>query len=95
MAKTTTTSTQFSLNWKDGLKGLIVAIITPVFTILIDSINQGHLNFNWKAIGVTALAAGLAYILKNFLSPGQVVIHNEDIAKAVKEGEAEVKVIGK
>ena len=92
MAKTTTTSTQFTLNWRDALKGLIVAVITPVFTILIDSINQGHLNFNWKAIGVTALGAALAYLLKNFLSPGQIVIHNEEAAKAVKAGEAEVNI---
>lgn len=92
MAKTTVTSTQFRLNLRDLLKGLLVAVITPVFTIIMTSLNAGQLMFNWKIIGATAVAAGLAYIVKNFLSPGTVLIPDAEVAKAVKEGTAEVKV---
>lgn len=95
MANTTTTSSQFSLKWFDVFKGLAVAVLTPIFTIIITSVNNGELTFNWKAMGLTGLSAGLAYLLKNFLSPPQIIIKDSETVKAVKDGEAEVKVINK
>lgn len=94
MSQTTTTSSQFSLSAKDFLKGLIVAVGSPVFTILITSLNAGSLTFNWKAIGVVALSAFLTYLSKNFFSPQQIVINNpsDSAVQAVKEG-AQAKVL--
>ena len=90
---TVTTSNQFTLNVKDVLKGLLVAIITPVFTVIMSSLNAGSLTFDWKAIGVTALAAGLAYILKNFLAPAAIIIDAPPSqVQAVKSGESVVIV---
>lgn len=86
-----TTSNQFTLDIRDGLKGLLVAVITPVFTVIITSLEAGSLTFNWKAIAITALTAGLAYVLKNFLTPAKVVVSNasdamkEAVVDAVKE----------
>ena len=74
IATTVTTSKRFSLKVPDFLKGLLVAIITPVFTILYSSLNAGSLTFDWKAIASTAGAAGLAYLLKNYLTPAQTII---------------------
>lgn len=74
MATSVTTSKQFSLNLNDFWKGLLVAVITPVFTIIIDSLNKGSLNFDWKSISITALAALLAYLGKNFFSPAVSVV---------------------
>jgi hypothetical protein len=92
---TTTSSGQFSLNSADLLKGLLMAVLTPVVTILIDTLNQGSLTFDWKHIGVTALGALLAYLIKNFLSPAQIVIQNptDTEVKAVKQGTASAKVV--
>ena len=87
-----TTSSQFTLNWRDALKGLVVAILTPVFTTLLNSINEGSLVFNMKLIWISAAGGGLGYIMKNFLSPSQVVITNSEIVKSVKEGDAAVKI---
>jgi len=70
----TTSSKQGNINIKDVLKGLLVAVITPVFTVLYSSLSAGSLTFDWKAIGTTAGAAGLAYIMKNWLTPTQTVI---------------------
>ncbi|MEO6610758.1 MAG: hypothetical protein ABIT05_01455 [Chitinophagaceae bacterium] len=81
------TSTQFSLDIRDGLKGLLVAVITPVFTVIINSLEAGSLTFNWKAIAITALTAGLAYVLKNFLTPAKVVVSNA--SEAVKDAVVE------
>lgn len=90
---TITTSNQFSLNLKDILKGLLVAVITPVITIIMSSVNAGQLTFDWKAIGITALAAGLAYLVKNFLTPSAIVIDAPaSQVKAVKDGDAKVSV---
>ncbi len=92
--KVSTTSSQFTLNLKDVLKGLLVAVLTPVITIIIDSISSGGLTFNWTLIGVTALTAGLSYIVKNFLSPGTVVIEQptDRVFEAAKTGDVKVDV---
>lgn len=94
---TTTTSGKFSLDTKDLFKGLLLAVLTPVLTILIDTLNQESLTFDWKHIGVTAISALIAYLLKNYLSPAQIVIENPhptDV-KAVKAGTAKATVVKK
>jgi hypothetical protein len=72
------TSKQYSLNTRDLLKGLLVAVITPVITVITSSLNAGSLTFDWKVIGATALAAGLAYLVKNFFTPAQTVLTATD-----------------
>lgn len=96
MAQTTTTSKQFTINLTDIWKGLLVAVITPVLTVVLDSLNSGSLTFDWKHIGITALTAGIAYIIKNFLSTSKIVVHDAtpEVVEAVKDGNAEVKVGG-
>lgn len=90
---TSTTSSQFTIKINDIVKGLIVAVITPVFTIILTSLNAGELTFNWKIIGATALASGLSYILKNFLTPAQVVIKDKEAVESIKAGESAVKLV--
>lgn len=69
-----TTSKQGTLNWKDILKGLLVAVITPVFTVITTSLDAGILTFNWKAIWITAVSAGVAYLMKNLFTPSQTIV---------------------
>lgn len=94
---TTTTSGQFSLNTRDFLKGLLIAVLTPVITVIIQSLEAGNLKFDWTAIGVTALSAFLAYILKNFLATPQIVITDPSKVEveAVKQGKAKATVVHK
>lgn len=61
-------SSFFSLNARDWFKGLVVAIITAIITVVYNTIQAGTLLFDWKSIGFAALSAALAYILKNFLT---------------------------
>ena len=58
-----------SLNWKDILKGLLMAILTPVVLIIEQSLEAGSITFNWKQIGLAAIAGGFAYLVKNFFTP--------------------------
>jgi len=58
----------FSLNLKDLLKGLIVAVLAPAIVIIQQSLDEGVLVFDWKQILMASLAGAGAYLLKNFLS---------------------------
>lgn len=80
MAKTVT-SKQGTLQGRDFVRGLVIAVITSVLTIIVQTVEAGSLTFDWKVIGTTALAAGAAYLLKNLGEPTKTVtIHevNED-----------------
>jgi len=61
-------SSIFTLDNKDFIKGLLVAVLSAVITILYNTIETGSLNFDWKAIGTMALTSALGYILKNLLT---------------------------
>jgi hypothetical protein len=67
------TSSLFSLDLRDLGKGLLVAVGGAVIATIETSINAGSLSLNWPSIGSVALAAGLAYLGKNFLTPAQTV----------------------
>ena len=61
-------STYLSLNKKDFIKGLILAVLTAVISVVYTSIESGSLEFNVKSIVIAALSAALAYIMKNALT---------------------------
>lgn len=91
----TTSSKRFSLNLNDFWKGLLVAVGGAVFQLIWDVINSGSLDFDWAAIGRTALLAALAYLGKNFFDKPKVVItgvSNETIDK-VNDGAATAKIV--
>ena len=62
-------SNLFSLNWSDIAKGLLMAVLTPVVVLAQQSLAAGDLVFNWKSLGIAAIAGGIAYLIKNFLTP--------------------------
>ena len=57
-----------SLNTKDFIKGLLIAVLSAVVTILYNTIQTGSLTFDWKAIALTAMSSALAYIMKNLFT---------------------------
>ena len=59
----------FSINWRDVLRGLIMAILTPVLTLITNSVEHGELTLNWHLVYLSAVGGASAYILKNFLTP--------------------------
>jgi hypothetical protein len=67
------TSDKYSLDLIDIGKGLIVAAGGAAVAAIQSSLSTGSLNFNWKSIGLTALAAGISYLAKNFFTPAQIV----------------------
>lgn len=57
------------LNFNDILKGLLMAVLTPVVVIVQQSLEAGVFVFDWKSIGIAALSGGVAYLVKNFFTP--------------------------
>jgi hypothetical protein len=61
----------FKLNLFDLLKGLIVSVFTAVLVMISDAIKLGSFSFDWVSIWQTAVTAGVAYLLKQFLTNNQ------------------------
>ena len=73
------TSKLFSIDFKDVLKGLLIAVLTPVFTTIYTSFELGIFTLNWHLIGVSAIGGAMAYLGKNFFSPAKEVYNLTDI----------------
>jgi hypothetical protein len=61
-------STFLNLNASDFIKGLLMAVLSSVITIIYQTVEAGSLVFDWKAIGTMALTSALAYIMKNLFT---------------------------
>lgn len=57
-----------SLGWRDFLRGLVIAVLTPAVTIITDSLDRGEFNLNWRLIVLSSLGGFLAYLLKNLVT---------------------------
>lgn len=56
------------LNVKDFVKGLIIAVLAAVLQVILDTVSQGTLTFDWAAIGKLALSAAGVYLTKNLFT---------------------------
>lgn len=96
---TVTSSEQFSLNWRDVLRGAVMAALGAAAGLVLGMLNAQEVVFDWNKVWQGAAAAAVAYLVKNFFDAPKIVIVNPTKAdvKAVKEGsgEAEVKVVPK
>ena len=57
-----------NIDLNDLGKGLILAVLTSVMTIIYSTVEAGSLSFDWSLIGTTALTSALGYLLKNLLT---------------------------
>src|SRR5271157_1389199 len=66
-----------TIDSKTFLHALLIAIVTPILTGLVASINQGSLPtiHQLEMLGLTGLGAGITYILKNlFVGSGMPTV---------------------
>ena len=63
-------STLWTTKLSDWQRGLIVAVLSVPFTVLYDTLTTTPivLTFDWKKILGASIAAGIAYIFKNFMT---------------------------
>ena len=69
------TSQFLNLNLRDLAKGLLVAVISAVVTALYQIVSTGAFPSiqDLKSVGLVALTTGLAYLIKNFFTPTQII----------------------
>lgn len=74
-----------TIDWKDAIKGLIVAVITAVISALLAILKTGQLPTpaDWQQIGIIALTAGLSYILKNWLTSSDDKFMTPEVKKEI------------
>jgi hypothetical protein len=85
-----TTSKQFSLKLNDFWKGLIMAVGTPVISIMLVALQAHSFKFDWNLIGTVAASSLLMYLGKNFFTPSSIVVKDPEAVKAVESGNAEI-----
>lgn len=66
------TSKQFTLGGRDFWRGLLVAVMASAIMVIETSLAAGVLIFDWKKVGMAAIAGGLAYLTKNFFAKPEV-----------------------
>lgn len=91
------TSEKYSVNWRDALKGLVVAVITAVLSTIYAAIEQGGdlADIGWGNVAKIAVTAGIGYILKNWLfePPKTIVVtgSNDETKQLTKDIKQAVK----
>jgi membrane protein implicated in regulation of membrane protease activity len=92
MAEVKATAPKFSLSQNDFLKGLLMAVGTPVIAVLLATVQAGSWEFDWNMIGTTAVSALLMYLGKNFFNGPSLVVQDpsKNMIKEAKEGNLEV-----
>jgi hypothetical protein len=64
----------FTLNIYDFLKGLIVAVLTPVIVFAQGYFAEGTLDIELSALFAVGLSGFLAYLIKNFFTDAPEVV---------------------
>lgn len=82
-------STMWKLKLRDWLKGLVMAVGTPVLYLLQELIPNWPLNPIEKA----ALSAFVTYILKNLVTDDVKAAHNTIAAAKAEDKKDEIKII--
>lgn len=52
------TSNLYSIDYRDILKGLLIAILTPTLFLIQQTTATGKLTFDWKEIGIATIGGG-------------------------------------
>ena len=73
MESKTIISKQGTLDFRNVVQGLVMAVLVPVVTIIQQSLAAETWTFNWKAIGMAAVAGAVGYLIKKFVEPTKVV----------------------
>lgn len=57
-----------SLAWRDYGRALVMAILTPVYYVVSQSIEAGVFTLDWHALKIAAVSGLFGYLTKNFFT---------------------------
>lgn len=81
-------SSQWSLNKRDWIIGLLMTALAPVIISLYETLmawlSYQPVVIDWRDLAKTGIAAGVAYIGKNFFDKGKIVIDKKELIEAKK-----------
>lgn len=60
----------WTIKLSDFWRGLIVAVVMAVLTVIYETIQKGSLEISWNSVLLAGIGAGISYLLKN-LGTGQ------------------------
>ncbi len=67
------------LNLRNWLRGLFIAVVTAVLTVVKTSLDAGGLIFNWPVIISVGLTAAVGYILMNLGTNNKGALLSKDV----------------
>jgi hypothetical protein len=70
-----------SLNKRDFIKGLFMAVGGAAIGLIYSTIQAGSLTFDWPTIGKAALTAAISYLMKNLFTNSQDQLGKKDPVK--------------
>lgn len=87
------TSKQFALDYRDIIKGTLVAALSAVGTVVENILSRGNFDdIKLRPIISAFFIGGFAYLIKNFCSPAKITVKADapyDVVK--KEYSVEIK----
>lgn len=75
------TSPLYSINWNDIIKGIVMAVIGGIVSVISNDLTNGIFVFSLISLWHGAMVGGIAYITKNFFTaeqPVQIVTKTDD-----------------
>jgi len=82
------TSKFLTLNWRDLVRGFVIAVIGAALTQIYSVIDSGSLVFNWKAILTGSLVPGVSYLLRNLFESSKTVVKITPPDKQITDGKS-------
>jgi len=55
-------SPKWRVGLRDSIQALLRATLTGCFTVIIQSLNEGKMVFDWEAVAIAGLTAGFGYV---------------------------------
>jgi len=88
-------SSLFRLNWHDLLKGLVIAILTPILVLIQAYFATGKLDVELNSVLAVGLSGLIAYLIKNFFTDNSVSNETLKSASAIIEEENDEYIGGR
>jgi len=81
-------SKQFALDSWDYVKAFFMAVLAGFLTHLYDLLENGNIPTQQQLehVAIASIPFGIAYLLKNFITPQKTIIYDKDNKRKLQDG---------